>query len=103
MVRLVPYTCALHRFSVANSNMAHWVAKRQGKITPIFVKGEKGEPPGPRGSGCEAVFFLNCLAGSMELRENYGFLRRQIRHILGVLMDHLEELCHAWEQIHGIA
>jgi len=55
------------------------------------------------GPGCEAVFDLHCLAGPIELRENYGFPRRQIRHILDVLTDHLEELCRAWEQIHGIA
>ena len=55
------------------------------------------------GRGCEAVFDLNCLAGPVELRENYGFSRREIRHILVVLTDHLNELCPEWEQIHGIA
>jgi len=54
------------------------------------------------GSGCEAVFDLNCMAGPIELRENYGFSRRKIRRILEVLTDHLEELCRAWEDIHGI-
>jgi len=55
------------------------------------------------GPGNEAVFDLNCPAGPTELRENYGFSRRQIRHILDVLTDHLDGLCRAWEQIHGIA
>ena len=55
------------------------------------------------GRGCEAVFDLNCLVGPVELRENYGFSRREIRHILGGLTDHLNELCSSWEQIHGIA
>ena len=55
------------------------------------------------GPGCEAVFDLNCPAGPVELRENYGFSRREIRRIADVLMDHLGELCRAWEQIHGIA
>jgi hypothetical protein len=55
------------------------------------------------GHGCEAVFGLNYSAGPVELRENYGFSRREIRHISGVLTEHLDELCRAWEQIHGIA
>ena len=55
------------------------------------------------GRGYEAVFDLNCPVGPVELRENYGFPRREIRHILSVLMDHFDELCRAWEQIHGIA
>ena len=53
--------------------------------------------------GHEAVINLNCLAGPVELRENYGFSRREISHMSAVLMDHLEKLCRAWEQIHGIA
>jgi hypothetical protein len=55
------------------------------------------------GRGCEAVFDLNRPAGPVELRENYGFPRREIRHILVVVTDHWNELCRAWEQIHGIA
>ena len=54
------------------------------------------------GRGCEAVFDLNCLAGPIELRENYGFSRREIRRLLGVLTERLNQLCRAWEQIHGI-
>ena len=30
------------------------------------------------GKGCEAVFELNCPAGPVELRENYGFKRQEI-------------------------
>jgi Domain of unknown function (DUF4160) len=55
------------------------------------------------GRGCEAVFSLNCLAGPVELRENYGFSRREISKIETMLSQHLEELCRAWERIHGIA
>jgi hypothetical protein len=40
------------------------------------------------GSGCEAVFRLNCLAGPVELRENYGFSRREITSIPAVLTEH---------------
>src|SRR5260370_25575848 len=33
------------------------------------------------GRGCEAVFNLSCPAGPAELRENYGFSRREIPQI----------------------
>ncbi|HEX3091215.1 MAG TPA: DUF4160 domain-containing protein [Candidatus Angelobacter sp.] len=55
------------------------------------------------GRGREAVFNLNCRTGPVDLRENYGFSRREISHIERVLSEHLEELCRAWEQIHGVA
>lgn len=55
------------------------------------------------GHGCEAVFNLNCPAGPVELRENYRFSRREISSIVSKLTEHLEELCLAWEEIHGIA
>ena len=55
------------------------------------------------GRGFEAVFSLNCPAGPVELRENYGFPGRELRHIPDVLTANLEDLCRAWEHIHGIA
>jgi len=55
------------------------------------------------GRGCEAVFRLNCPAGPIELRENYGFSSREITPIQNVLAVHIEELCGAWEEIHGVA
>jgi len=53
------------------------------------------------GPGCEAVFNLHCPGGPAELRENYGFSRREIGHIERVLTSDLEALCAAWENIHG--
>ena len=38
------------------------------------------------GRGCEAVIS-----------------RREIRHTVAVLLDHLADLCRAWERIHGVA
>ena len=58
---------------------------------------------GPGFSIFHTVFGLNCSAGLVELRENYGFSRREIKRISGVLTGHLDKLCQAWEQIHGIA
>jgi len=49
------------------------------------------------------VFNLNCPAGPIELRENYGFSRREISKIEAVLSRHVKELCRAWEEIHGVA
>jgi hypothetical protein len=54
------------------------------------------------GGGCEAVFELNCPAGPVDLRENYGFSRRDVARIQGALLENLIELCGAWESIHGI-
>ena len=54
------------------------------------------------GRGCEAVFHLNCPAGPVELRENYGFSRREIAQIESMLADHLIGLCGEWECIHEI-
>lgn len=53
------------------------------------------------GRGCEAVFILDSPVGPEELRENYGFSRRELRHIGNVLTDHRAELSAAWESIHG--
>jgi hypothetical protein len=55
------------------------------------------------GRGCEAVFNLNCPEGPVELRENYGFSRRDLAHFRTVLTENLRLLCRAWEEIHGVA
>jgi hypothetical protein len=52
------------------------------------------------GSNCEAVFNLNCPNGSPELRENYGFLRKNLTKILYKLSINLKMLCHEWRRIH---
>jgi hypothetical protein len=54
------------------------------------------------GGGCEAVFHLNCPHGPVEVRENYGFAMRDLTRILRELADHLQDLCKAWESIHGV-
>jgi hypothetical protein len=55
------------------------------------------------GRGYESVFNLNCRVGPVELRENYGFSRRELTRIKTMLTEYLEELCRAWKEIHGIA
>lgn len=55
------------------------------------------------GQGHEAVFELNRPAGSIRLRENYGFSRRAIATIRRGLIQNLAALIQAWERIHGAA
>jgi hypothetical protein len=55
------------------------------------------------GRGCEAVFNLNCAAGPVRLRENYGFTRAESSRIAKSLTKQLAALCRAWERIHDIA
>jgi hypothetical protein len=53
------------------------------------------------GAEREAVFNLNCPAGPAELRENYGFSHREINRIERALLHRLDQLCAAWERMHG--
>ena len=54
------------------------------------------------GDGCEAVCRLNCPAGPVELRENYGFSPPETGRIVTALGRQLEMLCGEWERIHGV-
>ena len=53
------------------------------------------------GNGCEAVFRLNCPAGPVELRENFGFPVQALGGIVAVLAADLVYLCNEWGKIHG--
>jgi len=53
------------------------------------------------GQGNEAVFTLNDPAGSVSLRENYGFAARDLARIQALLVQNLAALLAAWESIHG--
>jgi len=55
------------------------------------------------GGGNEAMFNLNCPAGPVALRENYGFSRRAIARIREALDDAVVILCDEWRRIHGQA
>jgi hypothetical protein len=54
------------------------------------------------GDGHEVVFELNCPAGPVTLRENYGFHARDLVRIQADLLGNLATLCRAWERLHGI-
>lgn len=53
------------------------------------------------GQGHEAVFTLNDPAGTVSIRENYGFPARDVIRIQGALEENLAALLRAWEGIHG--
>ena len=53
------------------------------------------------GQGHEAVFELNCPRGSVMLRENYGFTRRDLARTERALLQNLAALIAEWEEIHG--
>lgn len=52
------------------------------------------------GNGCEAVFKLHCPEGPPELRENYGFPRKDLAKIADELAANLSALCNEWKRIH---
>lgn len=54
------------------------------------------------GTGCEAVFNLNCPHGPIEVRENYRFEKRDLKWVRRELAYRLHDLCPVWESIHGI-
>jgi len=53
------------------------------------------------GKGFEAVFRLNCFEGPPELRENYGFPRKDLEKIANELARKLVALCDEWRRVHG--
>lgn len=53
------------------------------------------------GGGKEAVFNLNCSGGEPQLRENYGFSRKELCKIATALAENLSLLCTKWREIHG--
>ena len=53
------------------------------------------------GKGCEAVFELNAPGGPPALRENYGFIMRELSAIVTELGSQLEHLSTEWRAIHG--
>jgi hypothetical protein len=55
------------------------------------------------GQGNSAIFNLNCPAGPLSLRANFGFSDYQSHNIQAKLLDHIAELCEAWKEIHGRA
>jgi hypothetical protein len=49
----------------------------------------------------QAVFNLNCPAGPIELRDNFGFSWPEVNRLARSLQTHVQALCAAWRAIHG--
>ena len=54
------------------------------------------------GAKGEAVFYLNCPEGPIELRENHGFNGSEIRHMATDLLKNIGRLCGGWLLIHDL-
>lgn len=50
---------------------------------------------------CHAVLVLHCPDGPPEIRENLGFSRAEMRHILEETLSRLTLFCREWERHHG--
>lgn len=53
-----------------------------------------------QGNGCEAMFNLHCPEGPPELRDNYGFSKKELGRIVDGLAANLTLLCTEWRNIH---
>ena len=77
---------------------------RRGRLRVVIYPADHRPPHvhaiGPEG---EAVFNLNCPTGPSELRENYGAKGRVLTAMECLINGQIDELCRAWEEIHGIA
>lgn len=63
-----------------------------------FIPMTRPSPVHVIGSECEAVFRLNCPDGPIDLREDYGARRSQIKSFERELLKNLSQLCEAWEK-----
>jgi hypothetical protein len=48
----------------------------------------------------EAIFYLNCPAGPVSLRKNFGFGASEVNQVLHLVRQNLEVLCAAWKALH---
>ncbi|MES2393851.1 MAG: DUF4160 domain-containing protein [Acidobacteriota bacterium] len=53
-----------------------------------------------KGATGEAIFLLNCPAGTPTLRKNFGFNLPELTRIRRKVQDNLSLLCSAWKDIH---
>jgi hypothetical protein len=67
----------------------------------IFTNDQRPAHVHVTGGVGEAVFSLNCPDGPTELRESYGFSRKQLMEIKEKLDPVVDGLCKAWSEIHG--
>jgi len=54
-------------------------------------------------AGRQALFNLNCPAGPVELRENFGFPWSEVNELARLLQPHVPALCARCKTMHGLA
>lgn len=75
---------------------------RAGKLRAvIYSNNHRPEHVHVIQAGKEVVFSLHCPDGPLEVRENYGFLLRELRKVSALLAGQIEHLCDRWRAIHG--
>lgn len=52
-------------------------------------------------AGRQAAFNLNCPAGPVELRENFGFSWPEVNELARLLQPHVPAVCARWMTMHG--
>lgn len=77
------------------------VLRFDGLRVVIYLNDHRPEHVHVIGGGGEAVFLLRCPGGPTEIRENYGFSRREVAKIEAELAGHIASLCAEWGRIHG--
>lgn len=53
------------------------------------------------GPEAEAIFFLNCPAGPVKLRESYNFSQKELQEFEDILNQGIPTMCNKWGEIHG--
>lgn len=49
----------------------------------------------------QAMFNLNCPAGPVELRENFGFSWPEVNQLARSVQPHVQALCARWRSFHA--
>jgi hypothetical protein len=78
------------------------ILRVDGRRVVIYPNDHSPEHVHVIGPDGEAVFELHCPHGPIELRESYGFSKRELRRAAERLAAALFELCVAWESIHEL-
>lgn len=77
------------------------VLRFDGLLVLIYPNDHRPSHVHVLGPDREALFYLNCPQGPVELRENFRFRKSELNRILEKLSSCVPELCAAWKEIHG--
>lgn len=74
---------------------------RQGHAVRIYPNDHRPSHVHVIGPEAEARFELLCDQQTVGLLSNYRFSRSQLNSIAAELVEHIDQLCDAWREIHG--